>query len=169
MNDLDQAKMNERDGALFSCALCGKLPTCPMLEDAVWVKAWLEANSRGLRAPRCTAAQHMRVAFRCDESGWHSRACEIGSGRIRELLCMFCAERCLGRALTLEDLKGCPANYPTYLMVTRAQQYVNRVAAVCAHPDIVDEIRLIRLAMHGEDDERATVMIDELAGKLGLL
>lgn len=33
---------------------------------------------------------------------------------------------------------------------------------------IVDEVRLIRLAMHAEDDERATVMMDALAARLGI-
>jgi len=33
---------------------------------------------------------------------------------------------------------------------------------------IREQIRLIRLALHAEDDEHATRMIDELAGSLGL-
>jgi hypothetical protein len=127
VNDLDQAKMNEREATLFACAICSKTPTCPMLEDGVWAEVWAGAQTHGLREPKCTASQHARVAFRCDDK-WHSRACEKGVGRVRELLCMFCAERALGRALALDDLKACPANYGTYLMVTRAQAYVNRVA-----------------------------------------
>lgn len=35
--------------------------------------------------------------------------------------------------------------------------------------DAVEEIRLIRLQLHIDECERATIMIDELAGKLGIL
>jgi hypothetical protein len=37
----------------------------------------------------------------------------------KSLLCMECTETLLGRQLTIDDLKDCPANRPTIVMIER--------------------------------------------------
>lgn len=53
-----------------------------------------------------------------------------------------------------------PANERTTLDIQREKNHLT--------PPITQAIRLIRLALHADDCERATILIDELAEQLGL-
>lgn len=83
------------------CHSCGGAPTCPMLHQDLWKQVWsafCHANARG-EMPRIY--EHRATAL------------------TNQMLCMECAERALGRQLTLDDLLPCMGNYPHYVMQVR--------------------------------------------------
>lgn len=146
--------------AEYICMLCGiHRPTCPQLRDEVWAVTWSAAIVRGLIEMPCTCVVYDQNKGYTDGSFAKKRVAHyddphcLRNRRRKELLCLECAETCLQRPLSLDDLETCVGNYAHYVMQDR----------------LVDQIRLIRLQLHADGCERATVMIDELAAKLGLL
>lgn len=105
------------------CASCGQSPTCPMLVDEVWLEAWgkwgvaVRNGAMPIRELTCTNQ------FWCGLNAVkHSKRCEITRGEPRQLLCMECAEKALGRELELRDLYACVGNVPLWIMVRRARR-----------------------------------------------
>lgn len=91
----------------FACADCGMNATCPMLTEEVWgpISPRLNdlCNSCGNYHDRENPARHQ----------WSGR------NSSRDLLCLECAEKRLGRQLTLDDLFPCLGNYAQFTMQTR--------------------------------------------------
>lgn len=75
-------------------------PSCPMLCDDVWYVVWGRARAAG--APEGRVKLHRGPAQ-----------------RERQLLCMECAERMLGREMILDDLEDCIGNLAIRLWVGR--------------------------------------------------
>ena len=80
----------------FWCVLChAARPTCPRLRDEVWVAVWARAREAGAPEGR---------------EKW----------RERQLLCLECAERLLGRELDVAaDLGDCIGNIAIRTLATR--------------------------------------------------
>lgn len=95
------------------------MATCPQLHDDLWADAW---RRFGLMA----AEGHMQ------QEGFDDR---------RQLLCLECAERALGRRLTLEDLETCGGNYAHFVMQERAGATDQRIKELLAQPTIAGEKR----------------------------
>lgn len=68
----------------------------------------------------------MTRVFLCDDCGRVPDAPMMDNwgtfARLDELLCFHCVEKRLGRQIRLDDLRRCPANSATIIMVSRAQR-----------------------------------------------
>lgn len=95
-----------------------------MLSDDVWFAAWEASKQLGRREVRCTCRLKPSDPIR---NGDHSVLCETRKGH-KQLLCLECAERALGRQLALEDLMPCVGNYAHHVMQTRRCLGVDAVA-----------------------------------------
>jgi len=113
----------------FKCACCGATPWCPQLRDEVWAQAWgafaagVDDGQTGHREPVCSTplqCSQLDQSLPNDQMR-HVARCEINRG-LRHLLCLECAERALGRQLTLDDLEACGGNYAHYVMQTRLRE-----------------------------------------------
>lgn len=108
MNARDAERMKtSRDGTPWRCVSCGNAPTCPMLNTETW-------DATFAAAPKAPATCMCHEGVR----GRHHTRCGLGD-RPHKLLCLDCAEKALGREITVEDLSPCIANYATYVLVSR--------------------------------------------------
>lgn len=125
MNDADAERVRTYIGRTWKpdmrCASCAGSPTCPMLRDLVWTVAWnafCESEPHLMPSRQLTCSRPLLCAQLVDSR--HAAQCEMTTGRLRQLLCLECAERALGRQLTLDDLEPCVGNYAHYVMQGRA-------------------------------------------------
>jgi hypothetical protein len=87
------------------CADCGKNPTCPQLLDVLWTSI----------SPR-----HNDICRTCGRPGNDHEVRHIFTPA--DFLCLECAEKRLGRQLTLDDLQPCIGNYAHFVMQSRASR-----------------------------------------------
>lgn len=128
MNDQDAERIRtaERRPPL-ACACCAGAASCPQLADGLWGEVWeryLRMHAEGLvhqRPLHCICSQRPSPDGRRPGVD-HAYNCEVSRGRVRPLLCLECAERVIGRQLTLEDLESCVGNYAHFVMQTRAMK-----------------------------------------------
>lgn len=97
------------------CADCLGPPHCPQLEDSLWNALWSLAKPLAPRRCNCDkwrppAYAKIRGIQVLRGFGMHWERCDLIAPR-RPLLCLHCAERRLGRRLSLEDLSPCMSNY----------------------------------------------------------
>lgn len=113
MDDSDaeriRIKMSSHWRPYVVCHCCAGPPTCPQLQDDLWRRVW---------------ATFVECAIVVD---WPTRSGDLeriiehrGTSLTNQMLCLECAERVLGRELTLDDLLPCVGNYAHYVMQRRA-------------------------------------------------
>lgn len=97
----------------MECADCLGPPSCPELTDELWGQLWRSQQPAAPRRCNCVRwSGYRRLTHRVavgSEMHWH--LCDLARPHRRPLLCLECAERRLGRRLSLADLKPCLGNY----------------------------------------------------------
>lgn len=123
-----QPRRTTTGSAWFLCASCAHAPTCPMLTDPVWTECWslfraaVAAATMPERERRCTSRTCADDPHPRPEGfpQRHRAPCELAvEGELRQLLCLECAERALGRQLDADDLAPCVGNYGPRMMLDR--------------------------------------------------